>query len=82
MDPGTPVGGVRVKTRRGSGYYKVPSLKNVWMRQVLEHNGSVGSLEEWFDSRRLNEDFVGSGFKGLRKARAVKGASVWLETTK
>ena len=62
-----------LKTRRGSGYYKVPSLKNVWMRQVLEHNGSVGSLEEWFDSRRLNEDFVGSGFKGLRKARAVKG---------
>ena len=62
-----------LKTRRGSGYYKVPSLKNVWMRQVLEHNGSVGSLEEWFDSRRPNEDFVGSGFKGLRKARAVKG---------
>jgi hypothetical protein len=62
-----------LKTRRGSGYYKVPSLRDVWMRQVLEHNGSVGSLEEWFDSRRLNDDFISSGFKGLRQAQAIKG---------
>ena len=62
-----------LKTRRGTGYYKVPSLKAVWMRPVLEHNGSIGSLEEWFDERRLNDDFVASGFRGPYKTRAVKG---------
>jgi mono/diheme cytochrome c family protein len=62
-----------MKTRRGTGYYKVPSLKDVWMRPVLEHNGSIGALEEWFDERRLEEDFVGTGFRGHRKSRAVPG---------
>jgi hypothetical protein len=26
------------KTRRGTGYYKVPSLKGVWYRGPFEHN--------------------------------------------
>jgi hypothetical protein len=62
-----------LKTRRGTGYYKVPSLKDVWMRPVLEHKGSIGSLEEWFDERRLNDDFVATGFRGPHKTRAVGG---------
>ena len=41
------------KTRRGTGYYKVPSLKGVWYRGPFEHNGSVATLEDWFDPRRL-----------------------------
>ena len=40
---------------------------------VLEHNGSIGSLEEWFDERRLNDDFVATGFRGPYKTRAVRG---------
>lgn len=44
-------------TRRGTGFYKVPSLRGVWYRSPLEHNGSVDSLEEWFDPARLSEGF-------------------------
>lgn len=40
-------------TRRGTGYYRVPSLKGVWYRGPFEHNGSVATLEEWFDEKRL-----------------------------
>jgi hypothetical protein len=63
-----------LKTRRGSGYYKVPSLKGVWYRGPLEHNGSVATLEEWFDPQRIQDDYVPAGFKGYGiKTRAVKG---------
>ena len=61
-------------TRRGTGYYKVPSLKGVWYRGPFEHNGSVATLEDWFDPARLREDYVPTGFKGYGvKTRAVKG---------
>ncbi|HEX5733796.1 MAG TPA: hypothetical protein VF131_13250 [Blastocatellia bacterium] len=63
-----------LKTRRGTGYYKVPSLRGVWYRGPFEHNGSVMTLEEWFDPKRLNDDYVPAGFKGYGvKTRAVKG---------
>ena len=65
-----------LKTRRGTGYYKVPSLKGVWYRGPFEHNGSVATLEDWLDPRRLSEDYVPTGFRGTRvKTRAVKGHS-------
>jgi len=61
-------------TRRGTGYYKVPSLKGVWYRGPFEHNGSVLTLEDWFDARRLRDDYVPTGFKGYGiERRAVKG---------
>jgi hypothetical protein len=63
-----------METRRGTGYYKVPSLRGVWYRSPFEHNGSVATLEDWFDPRRLRDDYVPTGFKGYRvKTRAVKG---------
>jgi hypothetical protein len=63
-----------LKTRRGTGYYKVPSLRGVWYRGPFEHNGSVATLEDWFDPRRLRDDYVPTGFKGAGvKTRAVKG---------
>lgn len=63
-----------LKTRRGSGYYKVPSLKGVWYRGPFEHNGSVATLEDWFDPRRIQDDYVPTGFRGYgMKTRAVKG---------
>jgi hypothetical protein len=62
-----------MNTRRGTGYYKVPSLKGVWYRGPFEHNGSVATLEDWFDERRLRDDYVPTGFRGLGPTRAVKG---------
>jgi hypothetical protein len=63
-----------LRTRRGTGYYKVPSLKGVWYRGPFEHSGSVATLENWFDPRRLRDDYVPTGWKGYGIAtRAVKG---------
>jgi hypothetical protein len=61
-------------TRRGTGYYKVPSLRGVWYRGPFEHNGSVATLEDWFDPQRLRNDYVPTGFRGYRiETRAVRG---------
>jgi hypothetical protein len=61
-------------TRRGTGYYKVPSLKGVWYRGPFEHNGSIATLEDWFDAHRLDDDYVPTGFKGAGvTSRAVPG---------
>jgi hypothetical protein len=42
-----------LRTRKGTGYYKVPSLRGVWYRGPLQHSGAVRDLEEWFDPARL-----------------------------
>jgi hypothetical protein len=63
-----------LQTRRGTGYYKIPSLRGLWYRGPFEHNGSVATLEDWFDERRLSDDYVPSGFVGYGvKTRAVPG---------
>jgi hypothetical protein len=59
---------------RGTGYYKVPSLKGVWHRGPFDHNGSVATLEDWFDRARLRDDYLPTGFKGYGvTTRGVKG---------
>ena len=61
-------------TRKGTGYYKVPSLRGLWYRGLYGHSGFVTSLEEWFDPRRQQSDFVPSGWKGLGvKTLAIPG---------
>ena len=62
------------KTRRGTGYYKVPSLSGVWYRGPFEHNGSIAELEDWFDQARLEPDYVPSAWRrpGARP-RPVEG---------
>jgi hypothetical protein len=63
-----------MRTRRGTGYYKVPSLTGLWYRGPFEHNGSVATLEDWFDPARLRDDYVPTGFRGSGiNTRAVKG---------
>jgi hypothetical protein len=63
-----------MKTRRGTGYYKVPSLKGVWYRSMFGHGGWCATLEDWFDPRRLRDDYVPTGFRGAGvTTRAVKG---------
>src|SRR4030095_1529870 len=58
--------GLALKTRKGTGLYKVPSLKGVWYRGLLSHDGSVATLEDWFDLARLRVDYIPRGFKGYK----------------
>jgi hypothetical protein len=64
--------GLALETRRGTGFYKVPSLKGVWYRGPLQHSGQVATLEEWFNPGRLRDDFVTQG--GFRPPGAASGA--------
>ena len=66
--------GLALETRKGTGYYKVPSLKGVWYRGHYLHDGAVTSLEEMFDPDRLNATHTPGGYSppGV-KARAVLG---------
>lgn len=71
-----------MQSRRGTGYYKVPSLKGVWYRGPFEHNGSVATLEDWFDPRRHDDDYEPTGFKRFGRPRqAVPGHNYGLELT-
>src|SRR5262245_25110880 len=62
-------------TRKGTGFYKVPTLLGLWYRGPFEHNGSCATLEDWFDPRRRRDDYVPNGWKGPpgTKTRAVQG---------
>jgi hypothetical protein len=66
--------GLALATRKGTGYYKVPSLKGVWYRGHYLHDGSAASLEEMFDPDRLKESHVPGGWlpPGM-ETRAIKG---------
>jgi len=72
-----PIGtdpGLTLNTRRGTGYYKVPSLRGAWYRGPFEHSGSVATLEDWFDPNRLRDDYIPTGFKGAGgKTRGGQG---------
>ncbi len=66
--------GLAMKTRKGTGYYKVPSLKGLWYRGHYLHDGSAASLEEMFDPDRLKDDHVPGGWMPLgTKTRAIPG---------
>jgi hypothetical protein len=61
-------------TRRGTGYYKVPSLKGVWYRGPFFHDGALATLEDVFDPARLDAGYVPTGFRGVGvEHRAVPG---------
>ena len=60
----------------------MPSLLGVWYRGPFEHSGSVATLEDWFDARRLGDDYVPTGFRGAGVVtRAVKGHPFGLRLT-
>ena len=71
-----------MRTRKGTGFYKVPSLKGLWYRGHYLHDGSVGSLEEMFDPDRLADTHEPGGFTppGQPK-RAIRGHEFGLERT-
>jgi hypothetical protein len=51
-----------LQTRRGTGFYKVPSLRGVWYRNAFGHEGKAETLDEWLDPARLQDDYVPKGF--------------------
>jgi hypothetical protein len=66
--------GLAMRTRKGTGFYKIPSLRGVWHRSSLLHDGSVASLEEMFDPERVKADHVPGGWKGSQLAnRGIPG---------
>ena len=66
--------GLALNTRKGTGFYKVPSLKGVWYRGHYLHDGSVASLEEMFDPERLSDAHIVGGYSPPgAKARAIRG---------
>ena len=69
-----------LRTRRGTGYYKVPSLKGVWYRGMFGHSGWAATLEDWFDPRRLRDDYVPTGWKPFgARTYPVKGHQFGLD---
>ena len=55
--------GLALDTRKGTGYYKVPSLKGLWYRGRYLHHGAVATLEEMFDPDRLKDTHVPGGWR-------------------
>ncbi len=66
--------GLALRTRKGTGFYKVPSLRGLWYRPFLLHDGSVAGLDELFDRERLSPEHLPGGWKepGTER-RAVTG---------
>jgi mono/diheme cytochrome c family protein len=74
--------GLALQTRKGTGYYKVPSLKGVWYRGHYLHDGSVASLEEMFDPDRTSDSHVPGGWKpASSKTYAIQGHVFGLKLT-
>jgi hypothetical protein len=72
--------GLALKTRKGTGFYRIPSLKGLWYRGLFGHQGDVATLEDWFDPARLRDDYVPSGWKGYKQShRAVPGHEFGLD---
>lgn len=70
------------KTRRGTGYYKVPALTGVWYRSMFGHSGWCATLEDWFDPKRVDDDYVPTGFKpNGNTPYAVRGHLFGLDLT-
>ncbi|HAX44537.1 MAG TPA: hypothetical protein PLF84_03690 [Bryobacteraceae bacterium] len=71
-----------MRTRKGTGFYKIPTLRGVWTRTRLLHDGSVASLEEMFDPARVQPDHVPGGWKGpAGDRRGIPGHPFGLKLT-
>jgi hypothetical protein len=69
-----------LKSRRGTGYYKIPSLKGLWYRGPYLHSGNLANLEDLFDPARLEDNYVPTGYKPyMVETMAVKGHEFGME---
>lgn len=72
--------GLSLYTRRGSGYYKVPSLIGAWNRTAFLHDGHLATLEDMFDQARLSPNYTPTYFKPLGVTQmAVPGHAFGME---
>ena len=62
-----------LKTRKGTGFYRVPSLRMLWLYRSFLHDGSIGTLEELFNPDRLKPEFRSSNWTADTPTHAVKG---------
>ncbi len=69
------------KTRKGTGFYRVPSLRMLWLYNCYLHDGSIGTLEELFNADRLKPEFHSSNWSSRTPAHAVKGHPFGLDLT-
>jgi hypothetical protein len=69
--------GLALNTRKGTGYYKVPSLKGAWYRGYYLHDGAAASLEEMFNPGRLSDTHVRGGYTPPGKTRSRAMSSGW-----
>lgn len=75
--------GYTMNTRRGTGYYKVPSLLGLWYRGPFMHDATLANLEDLFDPARLKDDYVPTGFKPHTvKTKAVPGHEFGMDLSK
>lgn len=65
--------GLALLTRKGTGFYRVPSLRMIWTNTCFLHDGSIGSLEEMFNPERLNPEFRSSNWSANTPPHAVPG---------
>jgi hypothetical protein len=69
-----------LRTRKGTGYYRIPSLRGLWYRGSYEHGGSLATLEDWFDPARLRPEYEPTAFRGPGVThRAVRGHEFGLD---
>lgn len=65
--------GLALQTRKGTGFYRVPSLRMIWTNACFLHDGSIGSLEEMFNPNRLQPTFRSSNWSANTPPHAVSG---------
>jgi Di-haem oxidoreductase, putative peroxidase len=68
-----------LKTRKGTGFYRIPNLRMLWLEAAFLHDGSIGTLEEYFDPARLKPDFRSSNWSPATKPHAVEGHQYGLQ---
>ena len=62
-----------LETRKGTGLYRIPSLRMLWLEACFLHDGAVGTLDEMFDPARLKASFHSSNWNAATPAHAVTG---------
>ena len=66
--------GLAMRTRKGTGFYKIPTLRGLWYRPRLLHDASILTLEELFDAARLDPQYERKGWSPPGVTRgAIRG---------
>ena len=69
----------RAEDAEGDSFHKIPSLRGVWYRPYLMHDGALTSLEEMFDTARHRPDYEPRGWSPLAW-RSVRSPGIRLDS--